>query len=377
MRTKKILILVAAILHLTSFAKADEFCNDDLLYSYGILNSGYNETKSLLCGNAKPETCCSEKAELLALRNWQEVNKVKVKQYMESYIYLTKAVLNFYEFFSERAKEVENFPGASDECKNAAEMFIVKFKTNQEVFQYVDDLEKIYTHLGFLRKSFYCALCSVENQQYFNIKNKILTYANTFCHNLVISTIQLFYERNEEFNNILNYMNILKDCDPNVPYTPDPYIINMRLDKTDEIALNKCYDTYVKDPDPRVFMDECVDYCKSYSITKATEMFEGSFGKVNYLYKKLTDNETKPQGTLIFDDIDYDVNPDFSMINGDFYQNNLKLINLHNFNIEFDRDGIELFFLGSVSTGFSLKESASLSKNLFGVLILAITILFK
>jgi hypothetical protein len=52
---------------------------------------------------------------------------------------------------------------------------------------------------------------------------------------------------------------------------------------------------------------------------------------------------------LIFDDIDYDTKYDFAFINPNFFQNNLRLVDLHSFVSEFDRDGIELFFLGSVS----------------------------
>lgn len=282
-----ILTLTFLLLLPSSFLQ-DEFCNNDLLYSYGILHSGYEEEQSILCGNAKPETCCSNKAELLALKTWNEVNKLKVKQYMESYVYQVKGVLNFYPFYVDRAKEVQNYPGASEKCKEAAQTMIVKFKTNSEIYEYVDDLSQIFTHLGFLRKSFYCALCSVENQQYFNIKGHKMVFANVFCHNLVITTVQKFFERNEDWNESFNNMNVLADCDPNVPYVEDPYKINMKLDQLDEIALNKCHDIYTKDQDPRVFMEDCTDYCKSYSITKATDLFEGHFGKVNYLYEKLT-----------------------------------------------------------------------------------------
>ena len=279
-------LLIASLL--PHFSVQDTYCNNDLLYSYGILSSGYQQETSVLCGNAKNETCCENKAELLALRNWNEVNKTKVKQYMEAYMYLLKANLNFYPFFMERAKEVQNYPGSSEKCKAASQDMIINFKTSSEIFQFIDDMDKVFTQLGFLRKSFYCALCTVENQEYYNVKAKKLTFANTFCHNMVIATIEMFYLRNTEYMAIMNWMNILQDCDPNVPMEEDPYQIEMALDKTDEIALNKCHDMFQKDQDPRVFMEDCTDYCKSYSMTKATEMFEGSFGKLNYLFNKLT-----------------------------------------------------------------------------------------
>ena len=164
---------------------------------------------------------------------------------------------------------------------------IVHFATDSEVFEYVDNLSQVFTHLGFIRKSFYCVLCSVDNQEFFDVKMKKITLANTFCHNLVIATIEMFHERNALYFNIMDYMNTLQDCDPNDPKEEDPYKISMKLDRTDEINTNKCFDIYRKDKDPRVFMEDCTDYCKSYSLTKATEIFEGSFGKVNYVLQKL------------------------------------------------------------------------------------------
>lgn len=284
----QLLSLTVVLMLLPSPCIQDEFCNNDLLYSYGILESGYSSEKSILCGNSKPDSCCSEKAEIIALRNWNELNKIRIKQYMESYVYVFKAIMNFYPFYEERAKEVQNYPGSSDKCKDAAQNFIIKFKGHSEIFQYVDDLSKVYTHLGFVRKAFYCAICSVNTQEYFNVKMKKITFANTFCHNLVITTIDMFFQRNDEFMVIMDSMNTLADCDPNEIKEEDPYKISMRLDKTDEINLNKCYDIYSKDKDPRVFMEDCTDYCKSYSIAKATELFEGSFAKLNYLFLKLT-----------------------------------------------------------------------------------------
>ena len=49
-------------------------CNNELLYSYGILNSGYKSEKSLLCQNANKESCCSEISQKLILNQWNNNN---------------------------------------------------------------------------------------------------------------------------------------------------------------------------------------------------------------------------------------------------------------------------------------------------------------
>ena len=77
---------------------------------------------------------------------------------------------------------------------------------------------------------------------------------------------------------------------------------------------------------------------------------------------------------MIFEDIDYDIKYDFSLINPNFFQNNLRLINLHGFQSEFDREGIELFFLSSISD-YSLMGISRLQTML--VFVSLIFLLFK
>lgn len=55
---------------------------------------------------------------------------------------------------------------------------------------FVQRLEKMYQHIAFTRKSFYCSLCTTETQGFFNIEEKTIQYANKFCENLVESTIE-------------------------------------------------------------------------------------------------------------------------------------------------------------------------------------------
>lgn len=322
------------------------FCQNELLYSFGILNSGHVNEKSLLCANAEKESCCSATSEKLILNFWKNNNKYRIKQYLEGYIYLFKKILNFYENYLAKAKKIHSFPSSPPECKEASSDLISYFQNRSILTNYFLKLEKTFQHLGFVRKSFYCVLCTVDTQSFFDIENKNIIFANKFCENLVESTISEFYNRNSKYMRILNNMNILTNCEPNKPYNPDVYHIDMALDNEDDISLTKCYQVYNKDQDPRVFVPECLDYCGKFSMTSAKEIFEGSFGKLYYLYNKIKAKRIKAKNP-VFKDIDMTKEFDFSHIGIDFFESNLKGFDLNGFENVFERNGIELFYISA------------------------------
>lgn len=338
------------------------FCQNELLYSFGILNSGYRNEKSMLCANAEKESCCSKTSEKLILNFWKNNNKLRIKEYLEGYVYLFKRIFNYYNNFLDKAKEIYSFPSAPSECRETAQDLISYFQDSATISSYFLKLEKTFQHLGFVRKSFYCVLCTTDTQGYFDVQKKTITFANKFCENLVESTINEFYERNSLFMRILNNLSILSDCETNSPYLPDSYKISMALDEEDEVALTKCYQSFTKDQDPRVYIPECLDYCGKFSITEAKEIIEGSFGKMFYLYNKIKSKipDTKEP---IFGEVEDEEEYDFSHVSNEFFESNLRGFDLGNYISIFDRNGIELFYI-SANTELVFGESGS---NLFAI----------
>ena len=64
-------------------------------------------------------------------------------------------------------------------------------------------------------------------------------------------------------------------------------------------------------------------------------MFEGHFGKMNYLHSKIKYNIGLPQKP-IFSEIDSDLDFDFSHIGDVFFESNLNGFDLQNFTPEFE-----------------------------------------
>lgn len=319
-------------------------CHNEMLYSFGVLNSGYINRTSTLCGSSVKESCCSKVSEDIIHNYWQHNNRAKIKMYIEAYIYFLKGILNFYEDYIEKAKSVDSYPGSPDECKSAATYLIEHFVKKADINKFITDLEKAYQHLGFARKSFYCVLCSVDTQQYFNIEEQTIIFAREFCENLVQATIESFYQRSVDYMRIFNSMNVLANCDPNKEYVPDVYQIDLTLDEDQMSKISSCHKSFEKDKDPRIFYHDCKQFCSSYSLTSANELIEGNFGKLYYLFRKICKTGDTPLKKL-FDEIDYDVKYNFSFVSSEFYETNLVEFNLNEYTIEFEREGIELFYI--------------------------------
>ncbi len=325
-------------------------CNNELLYSFGILNSGFRNEKSSLCEDAVKESCCSAVSEEIIRNFWKNNNKIKIKEYIESYIYLFKSILNYYENFINKAKTVMNFPNASEECKASADHLISNFVPKDKMVDFILKLEKTYQHLGFVRKSFYCVLCTVDTQGFFDTDNQTIKFANKFCENLVESSIKELAERTALYLPIFDHMNVIINCDPNTPSVPVVYDVSMALVEQDDIAITKCYQVYVKDQDPRVYLSDCLDFCKGFSLTSATEIFEGSFGKLNFLVNKIKAEGMKKEG-IVFTDIK-DKDYDFGFVSSEFFESNLPNFDLGSYTSKFERNGIELFYISAKSRFF-------------------------
>lgn len=94
-------------------------------------------------------------------------------------------------------------------------------------------------------------------------------------------------------------------------------------------------------------------------MTSAREIFEGSFGKLKFLYDKIT-SENKPPQTLLFPDIIEDVKYDFSHVGSVFFESNLPHYNLNEYSSDFQKEGIELFYISAKSKlKYQNKESES------------------
>lgn len=66
--------------------------------------------------------------------------------------------------------------------------------------------------IGLIRKGFYCSLCSVKNQKYFDEREKKVTFAEEFCENLVENSIETIYYKTFQILPTFYNFHIILDC---------------------------------------------------------------------------------------------------------------------------------------------------------------------
>lgn len=351
-------------------------CQNTLLYSYGILNSGPTNEESTLCGDSKVDTCCSKISEEIIMNFWNNNNKVKIKQYIEGYVWLFKAILNHYQLYSMKAKRIIEYPGSNHVCRESAQFLIDSYIAKDDIEMYTNKLLKVFENVAFTRKGFYCMLCNNENQEFFDIEKKTVTFAKKFCQTIVESSLNEIYIRNKVYMPIFNAMSVIAECDPNSEYVPETYTIDMKLETNDENKVAKCYESYyeLRQTDPRVYFDDCSDFCGAYSLTKATEIFEGNFGKLYFLFRKLRQfNEVISFKQLIFEQVNVEDDYNFSMISPEFFDANLKNTKFEKFSISWGEAGINLFYTASKSKNYYTTSGQKIAN--FGSLFFFIVLL--
>lgn len=353
-------------------------CKFPLLYSYGILSAGPTNRTSSLCGDSVVASCCTHTSEEVIQNFWRNNNKLKIKQYIEGYVWLFRGILNHYQRYKIKAQKILEYPGSPKVCKKNAEAFISTYIDKSEIEKYTTDLLKAYENIAFTRKAFYCALCNADYQQFFDLQTKSLHLSHKFCEQLVQTTMVELRTRNEVYMTIFNSMSVIAECDPNSQYEPEEYKVDMRLGLGDQNRIEKCYESYFtkNQHDPRVFIDDCLDFCSGYSLTSATELFEGNFAKLYFLFRKLRQfNEALNVKELIFEQVDVTEKYDFSMISTEFFEANLKNIRFEKFNYAWGRQGLELFYIASKSKAMFGYGSAERTMGLVSIMVLLMTLL--
>ena len=162
----------ALLLTLIALAGCKNICNADLLYSYGVTNPHYVTQTSLLCQTGEPETCCNNNDESNMLSRWNERDKNYIKPYYQAIIWLMKGIFNYYEDVIVKAKYLYLDSRVDSQCRVDSEFLVLNYLTKDDIAEFVTSMKDLFNHLGHIRKGFYCGLCSVRNQKFFDTETK-------------------------------------------------------------------------------------------------------------------------------------------------------------------------------------------------------------
>lgn len=327
------------ILLISTITQQVSICNKDLLFSYGVSNPRYLKMTPMLCGGKEKETCCSHNDETKLLNSWNSENRVNIKPYLDGYLWLTKAILNYYEDLIVLAKYIYLNPKSSPECKSSAEHLVTNYMYKDELITFVEKLEKLMNNISILRKGFYCVICSVKNQKYFDVDDKNIIFSNSFCRNLVESSVEETYYKVNQFLPTLSHINTILNCKDGSKISER---IEIEIEPTKLNQINLCYESYKEFKDPLLYLEQCHDFCSNYSFTTANEVFEGKIGKLDYVFKKIVGSGLKSTDPL-FPEIDHNKVYKFYKIKSEFFENKLNFQNLEKYKVTFESFGIELF----------------------------------
>ena len=282
-------------------APADEsgehfrICKRELLFSYGVENPGYIRAPGMLCKHRVNGSCCSRTAESQLLEKWMLEDRIKISQNIFGYIHVLEGIFDYYEDIIIFAKYIHMNPISDEKCLEASRELIMNYLRKSEIKNIMKKIREAGRFLLESRKGFYCTLCDVEMQQYFDPAARKLVLSTHFCENLVEKTVEATYLRATHILPILQNINTILLCDKDKEFEDDEQseakevIQNVQygLDEDDFEEMMHCYNVFKEFDKPELYLSKCESYCKDYKFSLASRVFEGSLSKISFLYDKI------------------------------------------------------------------------------------------
>lgn len=329
----KLLLFLA----LSSPLHASHICNTDLLFSYGVQNPQYLNQSSLFCQTGATETCCTNNDQSWILERWNEKERLVIQPFYELTVWLFKTIFQFYEDVILSAKYAYINPQTQPACRQAAEFLILNYIDREEIVKFVEDLSKTNDFFAEIRRGFYCSLCTLKNQKYFNTDLKKITMSYDFCQDLVENVLETVALRINKVMPVLANMNAMLNCQ--LPDQPDDQaIFSISADKF--YAVNQCYDAYARFKNPQAAFSACQKFCADFSLVQPSESFEGIIKPLATLKQKLLDTKIVPTDPL-WDDVDYKQHYNFAALRDQFFNADLTFQDLGKFETIFDQYGLD------------------------------------
>ena len=267
-----------------------QLCQKDLLFAYGIENPGYIKAPGMLCKHRTAESCCSRTAESQLLEKWIDTDRIKLIQNIDGYYHILEGVFDYYEDIILFAKYVHLNPYSNESCVNSARDLIFNYMKKDQIMEFMEKLKKSFNFLKESRKGFYCSLCDVGYQKYYDTDAKKIIMKTTFCQKLVENTVEASFERINKILPILQNINTLLLCDTESASDEENKAVEelqFGVDEDDKQELNHCYNLFSEFSKPELYMIKCLHYCRDYRFSLGSMIFEGSLAKISFLYDKI------------------------------------------------------------------------------------------
>ena len=355
--------------------QSSSVCNSDLLYSYGIHNPQYLNQSSVFCQNDARESCCSNEDLSQAVENWNDRFVKTVQPFYELTEFLYKAIFQVYEDIIIESKYAYWNPKTSKECREAAEFLIMSYLDSEEIEKFVSNLEKSHTVLEEIRRGFFCNLCSVKNQKYFDTDLKKVLFSYDACEDLIEHTIDTVAFNINKIMPIFANINKHLNCQLDSNVNEDDQIFTIKEKRY--VDINRCFSFVAKNQKKLPSYDHCSSICLDFSLVKPSKIFEGALKPMVIIKEKM--ERLKMNGTdPIFEDFDATKSYDVKKLERFFFESQLSFQDLAKYEPIYQQYGLRplddsenaLFFYSS-ETGLDMLEKDALILKMGVVMFIA------
>lgn len=352
-------LLAAAVL--AAAVRGADICNNELLFSYGVQSPQYLNQSSLICQSGASETCCSNNDLSWILERWNDDDRKHIQPFYELTVWLFQAIFQYYEDVILSAKYAYINPKTETSCRQSAEYLILNYMERDDMVSFINSLGKTFQYLSDIRRGFFCSLCSVKNQKYFDTTLKKVVLSYDTCTSLVQNTLQTVALRINKVMPILANINALLNCQlPDQPHDQDLFTMK----EARFFAANRCFNAQQRLKSEDGVFAECRDWCSDFSLVEASESFEGLLKPLVVLKDKLALTKITPTDP-IWPEVHVTEHYGAHWIRDHFFEADLSFQDMSKFEVIFEEFGLSLATDAKTSL-FSFSPDTGMSSLLMG-----------
>lgn len=310
-------IAIVSFLAVSPVSGAD-VCFRDLLQSYSLNGLDNAQEIQLSMCPSVAKSCCQQVDQEAIYSNWihggeEEAVNDRYNQNAKVYEALVDKLIKVQEFarVSKKAvvKRIAN-------CKLLADR-ILNFEVKEIQSQIKKNLNKMRDFFKDTYKGFYCTICNYENHKYFNKEQKIITFSEKFCRDIVESSLGPMLVFHVDMMKYLNLVSkFVTSCDTRGEYNLEAeFPKNLTFFEVSETKdmLESCRENRNK----RDWFAYCKDVCMNFEVYSFATFFEPNIAQITeyngFLQEALTtmanfqvthallnkDEAAKPKGRVL------------------------------------------------------------------------------
>ena len=252
------------------------FCDDDILYSFGI--DGYKKPVKMeldMCPTIEL-SCCKVKDQLTIYSHWIHGKEAKnlqkrFKYHYNVYAHLTDSLIKVFPIAKMIQDKLKNKKVSN--CKVLARK-ILHFEIKDIAPKLKEAVRTMHEFFFDSYKGMYCMLCDAYTHEYFIMDEKKIIFSERFCRDIVANSLHVLLYFHIHFVKFLNLVGtFLATCDNRGRFNEKAallpqYIFHVSGKAREEV--DKCKQ-FRNDP---TWFKMCKPLCQNFQLTKFNKFFQ-------------------------------------------------------------------------------------------------------